>query len=324
MSMSVVKWLNETGKEDTSVVGGKGKALGVLVDTGFNVPRGFAITTHAFFQYLSSNELTEEVEGLLHDIDVDNYVAKGEKLRKLVAKGEIPRAIALEVSDALDKLGVHHVAIRSSAASEDSTQASFAGLHDSFLNEDPQLHIVLDCTKRCWASLFNARALAYRMKRGIPLLEGMAAIVQDMIPAEVSGTVFTAHPDTGNQEVVIIECSWGLGDSVVLGLVTPDLFIMDKKALVIVEKTLGRKRTKVVQGRRGTVQVEVPQSDADMLCLDDHTAQELVETCLRIENVFSQSQDIEWCLHEDEVFVLQSRPLSFSVPTADTQDGGRQ
>jgi len=311
--MSEFMFLGEIDTPDRRELGGKGYSLGVLSRHGFQVPPGFVIPSKSFWGFVKDADAVERVKELISQITEKNIERISHELKAIVLGGQISSEMVSSVCSSLKILHSQYVAVRSSAPSEDNPQASFAGLHDSFLNVPSQVSIVADHVKKCWASLFNVRALAYRIRRSIPLLEGMAVIVQEMIPAAVSGTAFTAHPDTGSQEVLLIECSWGLGTSVVSGLVTPDLYVIEKKTMKLIEKTLGRKKTKTVLGTQGTIQIEASREEIDRVCLEEPTAQLLAGICLRIEELFGCPQDIEWCIQKDDISIVQSRPLPFAT-----------
>jgi len=167
--VSMVKFLNEIDEPKVSELGGKGYSLAVLINNGFNVPKGFVIISDAFFECLRQNNLMEKMEKLSSEINENNFKEKGEEIKNLFARGKIPE-IASEIEKGLNKLNVKYVSIRSSAVSEDSLKASFAGLHDTFLNVKVELNLVLENVKKCWTSLFNERAVVYRIRKEIPHL----------------------------------------------------------------------------------------------------------------------------------------------------------
>lgn len=235
----MVKFLNKIKEPKVPEVGGKGYSLTVLINNGFNVPKGFVIASDAFFEYLKQNNLMEEIEKLASEIDENNFQEKSQEIKNLILSGEIPEEIASEIKENLNMLNVRYVSIRSSAVSEDSLKASFAGLHDTFLNIKTESDLVLENIKKCWASLFNERAVIYRIKKGIPHLEGIAVIIQEMIPAEFSGITFTVHPT--DEKSLLVEASYGIGDMIVSGKVEPDDYRVNKETLKIVEKRIGRK-----------------------------------------------------------------------------------
>lgn len=302
--------LEELREPKVSELGGKGYSLATLLKNGFNVPKGFVVTSQAFFAFLKQNNLLEETIKLASEINRGNFLEKSKEIKDLILKGEIPEKITTEIKNQLAGLNVKAVAIRSSSASEDSLKSSFAGLHDTFLNIKTEPDSVLEAIKKCWASLFNQRAVAYRIRKGIPHLEGMAVIIQGMVPAEVSGVAFTAHPDTKETDKIVIECSWGLGEAIVAGKVTPDRYIVEKKSLRITDRKLGTKKIMVETQEKGTIEVDTPLTKRDTFCLSDTLIENLSKVCLNIEKLFSSPQDIEWCIHKDMIWVLQSRSIT--------------
>lgn len=292
-------------------IGGKAHSLNILLDSGFDVPQGFVITSSVFFNFLEHNDLLHEIQSLALEITQGNFIQRSARLREVLLKGEMTEDVAAEVNKSLDKLGAKYVSIRSSAASEDSSRLSFAGLFDTFLNIKVELPLVLENIKRCWASLFNERAVAYRIRKGIPHLEGMAVIIQEMIPAEVSGVVFTVHPSNSN--VLIIEASYGLGDMTVGGKVIPDDFIIDRKTMGILQKKAGNKGMMSVCQDGETKVIEVQKELAQRQALSDEKVKELAHLCLKVEESFGYPQDIEWCICQDKLWLLQSRSITTSA-----------
>lgn len=308
--MSTVKFLNEIKEPKVSELGGKGYSLAVLINHGFNVPKGFVIVSDVFFEYLKQNNLMESTEKLTSEVDENNFQEKSKKIKKLILNGKVPEKIALEIKTNLAKLDVQYVSIRSSAVSEDSLKASFAGLHDTFLNIKSEPELILENIKKCWASLFNERAVVYRIKKEIPHLEGMAVVIQEMIPAEISGTAFTTHPDTGDKNAIIIESSWGIGESIVSGLVTPDRYIVNKKNLKVIKKIVGRKKITVRTDKGGIARIDTPDDKMNAFSLRDTSIENITKVCLNIEKTFKYPQDIEWCIHKNKIWILQSRAIT--------------
>lgn len=245
-----------------------------------------------FFKFLDDNNLTEKIEKLNSEINENNFKEKGKEIQNLFVRGKIPE-IASEIEKGLNKLNVQYVSIRSSVVSEDSLKASFAGLHDTFLSVKVELNLVLENVKKCWASLFNERAVVYRIRKEIPHLEGMAVVIQDMIPADVSGTIFTVHPDTEEKNSIVIESSCGLGESIVTGLVTPDRYIVEKKVLTVVRRILGRKKITVKADENGITRIDTPNYKMNVFCLDNATINNLAKISLNIENLYKYPQYIE-------------------------------
>ena len=306
--MTMIKFLNKIKDPKVSELGGKGYSLVVLINNGFNVPKGFVITSEVFFKFLEDNNLTERIKELYSEINDNNFQEKSKEIKELIINGKMPEEITQEIKENLNELSVQHVAIRSSAVSEDSLKASFAGLHDTFLNVNSDL--VLENLKKCWASLFNERAVIYRIKKNIPhLVEGMAIIIQEMIPAEVSGITLTIHPS--NEKALLIESSYGLGDLIVSGRIQPDDYIVDRETLVILEIRIGVKKRMDICEEKGTEIVEINKELIEMQVIPDEKIQEIAKICSEIGKIFDHPQDIEWCIYNNKIWLLQSRPITW-------------
>ncbi len=306
--MSMIKFLGEIREPKISELGGKGYSLAVLMNHGFNVPKGFVIISKTFFKFLKENNLMETIEKLTSEINEKNFQEKSGEIRNLISKGKISDEINLEIKQALEKLNAEYVSIRSSAVSEDSLKASFAGLHDTFLNVKAELESILENVKKCWASLFNDRAVMYRIKKKIPHLEGMAVIIQEMIPAEISGITFTKHPT--DEKNLLVEASYGLGDMIVSGKVEPDDYVVDRESFEIKEKKIGKKEKMSIFDDKNIRIIEVDEMQAKSQVLSDSKIKEVAKTCLKIERIFNYPQDIEWCIYDGKIWILQSRAIT--------------
>jgi len=306
----MVKFLNEIKEPKISELGGKGYSLAILTKNGFNVPKGFVIVSTGFFEYLKANNLMNMIKKLTSEIDENNFQEKCKEIKDLILSGEISEEIKSEVKENLEKLNAQYISVRSSAVSEDSFKASFAGLHDTFLNVKADLDTVLENLKKCWASLFNERAIVYRIKKKIPHLEEMAVVIQEMIPAEISGTAFTIHPDTEDKNTIIIESSWGIGESIVSGLVTPDRYIVNKKNFKVIKKIIGRKKITVMTDKNGVTRIDTPDDKMNAFSLNYTLLENITKDCLNIEKLFGYPQDIEWCIQGNRIWVLQSRAIT--------------
>ncbi len=307
----MVKVLSEIKEPSVSDLGGKGYSLAVLINNQFNVPHGFVIISEAFFKFLRDNNLMKKIEKLASEINKNNFQEKGKEIRKLILSGKTPEEIASEIKGNLNKLNVQYVSIRSSAVSEDSLKASFAGLHDTYLNVKTTSDLVFKGVKKCWASLFNERAIVYRIKKEVPHLEGVAVIVQEMIPAEISGITFTVHPT--DEKSLLLEASYGIGDTVVSGRVEPDDYIVNREMLEILGKKIGRK-SKMSRVKKGGIEVvEVKKELANKQALSDEKITEIAQICLKIEKIFNNPQDIEWCILKNKLWILQSRPITGGI-----------
>ena len=309
--MTFIKFLTELKDPKISEVGGKGYSLAVLINNGFNVPQGFVITSDAFFKFLKANNLMERIEKLASEIDENTFLEKSKGIRDLILDGNMPKDIASQIEEPLNKIDAQYVSIRSSAVSEDSLKASFAGLHDTFLNIKSEPDLVLENIKKCWASLFTERAIVYRIRKGIPHLEGMAVVVQEMIPAEVSGITFTVHPT--KEKTLLIEASYGIGDMVVSGKVEPDDYVVDRGILEVLEKKIGDKNIMSIC-RSGQVEIiGVEKELANKQVIHDERIKEVAKICLNIEKLFKYPQDIEWCISNKKIWILQSRAITGEI-----------
>jgi len=286
----MVKFLSEIRNPKVSELGGKGHSLAVLMNNRFNVPKGFVITSEAFFKFLKDNNLMEKTHKLSSNINENNFQEASQEIKKVILNGKMPEEISTQIKDNLNQLNVQYVSIRSSAVNEDSLKASFAGLHDTFLNVKADLGVVLENVKKCWASLFNERAVIYKLKKEIPLLEGIAVIIQAMTPAKISGIAFTVHPT--NDKAMLIELVRGLGDRVVSGEVIPDTVVINRKTLSMIEK----------------------KSKGEKIKIRENILTNLAKICLKVENLFNFPQDIEWCISNNRLWLLQSRAITTPLP----------
>lgn len=289
-------------------IGGKGYSLSVLIKNNLDVPKGFAIISDTFFKFLKRNNLTEKIEKLIFEIKENNFRKKGKEIKNLILNGKMPEEIATEIGENLNRLNVQYVSIRSSAVSEDSLKASFAGLYDTFLNVKTEPDLILENIKKCLASLFNERAIIYRIKKKISHIEGMAIIIQKMIPAEISGITFTFHPT--DEKCLLIEASYGIGDMIVSGKVDPDDYTIDRQSLEMLEKKIGKKyKMSTIESEKIKV-VEVEKELAEKQVLSYDNIKEIARICLNVEKIFNYPQDIEWCIFNNKLWLLQSRAIT--------------
>ena len=288
-------------------LGGKGYSLGVLIKNNFDVPKGFVIISKAFFNFLKYNDLTKKIEKLTSEICKNNFQEKTKEIKNLISEGEVPEDLASEIKNHLNKLNVQYVSVRSSSVSEDSLKASFAGLHNTFLNVKAEPNVILENVKKCWTSLFNERAVIYRIKKEIPYLEGMAVVVQEMMPAQISGITFTVHPT--DEKNLLVETSYGIGDMIVGGKVEPDGYVVNRETLEIAEKKIGQKNKMSIIKREGIEVVDVEKEVAGRQVLFDKKIKEIAKICLKVEKIFNYPQDIEWCVSNNKLWLLQSRVI---------------
>lgn len=343
--MSSIMWFAELGMNDVDQVGGKNASLGEMVSNlagaGVRVPDGFATTADAYRQFLDESGLREQIAELTKDLDVDDVqalAAAGKQIRGLIEAAPFPAALETEIRDAYSRLEAETAAaadaagtgadqpatsfaVRSSATAEDLPDASFAGQQETFLNIRG-IDNVLHAIKLVYASLYNDRAIAYRVHSGYDVEVALSAGVQRMVRSDVgaSGVMFTIDTESGFSDAVFITASYGLGEAVVQGAVNPDEFYVYKPALragrpAILKRGVGEKATKMVYTAdasvgRTTEFVDVEPAERRRLSLTDDDVTELAEHALRIEEHYGRPMDIEWGKDgvDGRIYVLQARP----------------
>ncbi|MFQ5857349.1 MAG: PEP/pyruvate-binding domain-containing protein, partial [Anaerolineae bacterium] len=324
--MRYIKPFLELGPDDVALAGGKAVSLGDLTRAGFPVPPGFCVTTDAYRAFVAANDLRAEIlrlSGAVKADDPESLETASAQIRALFAAGQIPDPLAAEIRRAYLQLinpqsAVRNpqspVAVRSSATAEDLPGASFAGQQETFLNV-LGAEAVLAAVQQCWASLWTARAIGYRLREGIPPEEvALAAVVQQLVPAEMAGILFTANPVTGARDEAVINAAWGLGEAVVGGLVTPDHVVADKATGRIKEKQIADKQVMTVRTATGTAEQPVSEAQRSVPSLSDAQIATLTDLARRIEAHAGQPMDVEWAVCGGELFVLQARPITALPP----------
>ena len=296
------------------VVGGKGASLARLARAGFRVPPGFHVTTSAYLDFIGRGGLREPVLAAMSAVDVSDaatFDAAAARIGELFAGQPVPPPTAAAIAGAYACLGDDvPVAVRSSATVEDLPGMSAAGQHDTYLNVRGEA-AVLDAVKRCWASLWSARAIGYRARRGVePGEVSIAVVVQQLVPAEAAGVMFTIDPVGGAHDKVVISANWGLGESVVAGEVTPDVAVVDRASGTLVSYQAGSKETMTVADGTGTRAAGTPADLRSAAVLSPGQAGELARVGLAIEKLYGEPVDIEWALAAGELSVVQARPIT--------------
>jgi phosphohistidine swiveling domain-containing protein len=300
-------------------VGGKGAALARLANAGLPVPDGFCVTTAAYSAFVEQNGLGPAIRAALESADPGKPASletASRTIEALFRQGRIPPEIAEAIAQAYEQLVQPvAVAVRSSATAEDLPEASFAGQQETYLNIAGQ-DAVLDAVKRCWASLWTARAIGYRARRGIGA-DGLslAVVVQRLVDAEAAGILFTANPVSGRLNEAVINAAWGLGEAVVGGEVTPDSYTIDKETGEVLECEVADKGVMTVRTDGGTETAPVPDDLRRAPVLDDDQAAELVRLGVQIEALYGDPRDIEWALAGGAFTILQARPIT-ALPAA--------
>ncbi|MBC2002446.1 phosphoenolpyruvate synthase [Listeria booriae] len=309
--------IDQTNK---ALVGGKGANLGECAKiSGVQVPTGFCLTTEAYQKSVSENEA---LQALLHQLSAqkitnqDQISKIGQSIRILIEEIEIPREIEVEITDHLAKIGSEQAyAIRSSATAEDLPTASFAGQHDTYLNIIGKTEI-LKHIKKCWASLFTDRAIIYRIQNNFEHTDvQLSVVIQQMVFPSASGILFTADPITGNRKTLSIDASFGLGEALVSGLVSADVYKVQENT--IIEKNIATKKLAIYSIKTGGTETKsLPADQQTNQTITDHQILQLEQLGRSIEAYFGKPQDIEWCLADDQFYIVQSRPITtlFPVP----------
>ena len=326
------------------LVGGKGASLARLAVAGLPVPPGFHITTRAYCRFVRENHIEEAILSAQNDngveapaahddrsLDPASFERASAQIRLLFAQGAMPADLAALIEQAYNELGgdAPPVAVRSSATAEDLPEMSFAGQMETYLNVTGA-DAVLAAVQRCWASLWTARALSYRAQHGIrPQDVSIAVVVQQLVPADAAGILFTANPLTGARDEVMINSAWGLGEAIVGGQVTPDTFIVAKPSGAVISRQISTKEVMTVRVPGGTREEPVLSDRRTQPSLLPAQAAELARLGAAIEQLYGQPMDIEWAASGGRLFILQARPitalpkprpqLEWKLPRADRQ-----
>ncbi len=305
-------------------VGGKNASLGELINAGVNVPPGFAVTTEGYLRFITETGIQDRIIEILGnmktgDIDALN-VASGE-IRQMINTAAFLEEIRTAIGDAYAKLcatcGLEAlpVAVRSSATAEDLPTASFAGQQDTYLWIQQQDQVV-EKVQRCWASLYTPRAIDYRIKNNFSHEKVLISVgVQKMVNSKAAGVMFTLDPTNGDPSKVVIEGSWGLGETVVSGAVNPDKFVVDKIIMETTDRTVSTKHIECIfdLDRNEVVNADVDAERQCTCCLENREVKELVKIAKGIEKHYGCPMDIEWAIDKDfsfpeNVFIVQARP----------------
>jgi pyruvate,water dikinase len=330
----LITWFEDISSADIALAGGKNSSLGEMINTlsnrGIQVPGGFAITSQAYWAFLEHNGLREKISGYLKKLEAGTFTLEqaGRAIRDLFSQAEFPEDLGDAIKEAYQELGLRYeveeasVAVRSSATAEDLPDASFAGQQETFLNVVGEQD-VLDACRDCYASLFTDRAISYREAKGFDHLDVALSIgIQKMVRSDKgsAGVVFTIDPESGYRNVAVINASWGLGEGVVQGLVTPDEYgvfkplLNDNRFTPIITKRIGSKESKMIyandNGGKGTKLVLTRAGERSAVVLEDDEILKLARWACDIENHYKKPMDIEWAKDGEtgQLFILQARP----------------
>jgi pyruvate,water dikinase len=332
MGEKFVAWLSDLSSADIKLVGGKGANLGEMYNSGFPVPQAFVVTTDAFFFFLKTAKLEQPIKDIFHKIDVDStkdLQDKAKEIRELVINAKIPKKLETEILEAYDHFNVNlddihdspgalailrsarepiFVSVRSSATAEDLGEASFAGQQSSYINVkgNPEL---LQKIKECFASIFTARSIYYRKKKGFDELVGIAPVVQKMINSDKSGVMFSKNPVKNNEEI-LIEAVFGQGEGIVSGTIKPDQYTLNRNFEVLEEHVSDKKLAIVRTAAGETKTVTLTPEKSNERVLKTHELKQLAEFAIKLEEHYSKPQDIEFSIENGTIYILQTRPIT--------------
>ena len=342
-----VLWFEQVDKHDVGVVGGKGANLGEMTNAHFPIPYGFITTSHAYFTFVQESNLMPKMREFFSVVNYENpheLQQVSQHVQQLILSAPMPHAVEKTILQYYHQLfakeqeymsgkkrfvhraksalmGLPTVAVRSSATAEDLPGASFAGQQETYLNVKGDTQI-LRKVKECWASLFTERAIYYRNSQGFDHFKvGLAAVVQRMVASEKSGIAFSVDPITGDRQKIVIEAIYGLGEYIVQGKVTPDHYEVDKRSFVITAKEPKRQTVKFVRSGRGNKEVKLSAKEGNHLKLSD---QEIIKVAMSVKDIETHyyfPQDIEWAIEKNNVYIVQSRPITTLTTAQEKMDG---
>jgi len=317
-ALKPIVWFNEVTKNDVAIVGGKGANLGEMTNANIPVPPGFIVTANAYFDFLEKAKIADEIRNLLEPLDPGDskqLQLVAAEVRQVILDAAMPSELAEKIREAYIKMGRGLVAVRSSATAEDLPEASFAGQQSTFLNIQGEDEVVT-AVQECWASLFEARAIFYREEQGFDHFKvGIAVPVQRMVQSEAAGVMFTLEPVTSDTGKIAIEAVFGLGETIVSGDVTPDTYIIDKDGLKIIRKEIAPQEWKLIRnaagkGKEANVKVVLTPEEQARQKVSDADIIALAKIGRQIEDWYKFPQDIEWAKENNQLFIVQTRPVT--------------
>ncbi|HEX6135510.1 MAG TPA: phosphoenolpyruvate synthase [Longimicrobiales bacterium] len=320
---------DELRRDAVAVAGGKGANLGEMAAAGLPVPDGFVVTVGAFREFLTASGVAVRIEAMLDELDVDDTAAlqsTAARIRELVLGTAVPDGVRAAVGAAYRGMGPAadrgepFVAVRSSATVEDSTEFSFAGMFESFLNVRGEDDLIAK-VRECWASAFGARVLYYRAKKRVPGEALIAVVVQRMVNSEKAGVLFTLNPATNDDSVVVIEAAFGLGEVVVAGQVTPDRYEVDKRTARLRTSQIGHKAFLLKRAATGSNErIELDDDAAGAPVLTSEEIASLGRLAARLESHYGVAQDAEWAIEAGSTYLVQTRPVTTApAPPGDAE-----
>jgi pyruvate,water dikinase len=322
----MVSWLTELGKGDGALAGGKGANLGELLRASLPVPPGFVVTTAAYRHFVDANSLQPQIERLAQAAPPEDLTAltgTADAIGALFARAIMPPDVGTAIREAYATFREPSVAVRSSATAEDLPGASFAGQMETYLNVRGA-EALLAAVRRCWASLWTARAISYRAKQGIaPAAVSLAVVVQELLAADAAGVLFTANPVNGRRDQMVIDGCWGLGEALVSGQVTPDHWVVNARSGAVLELHVARKEVMTAQQETGTALLPVPDALREKPVLDGAQVAALTELGRGVAAHYEAPQDIEWALAQGRLYLVQARQITSLFPLPQPEPAAR-
>lgn len=325
----LVVFFKDIDKHDLPIVGGKGANLGEMTQAGFPVPNGFAVTVASYDLFLSDNVLAKKIDDVLQTIDVnqpDQLQAASTKIQRIVNESQVPESVKHATVKAYRRLSGPFkkalVAVRSSATAEDLPGASFAGQQATFLNIKGENNLMV-AVRECWASLFTARAIFYRVQNKIVHDKvKISVIVQKMVQSDVSGVMFTIDPVTNDKDRIIVEAVWGLGEMIVQGSVVPDTYVVQKDTFAILSKEVSDQSIQLVRYGLDNKEIQVPEKLREKPKLTDDEIVKIARLGYNLQKHYYFPQDIEWAKEGKDIFIVQTRPVTTIKEQRVTTDSG--
>lgn len=324
--MQFIKEFKDLSSKDVEIAGGKGASLGEMTQAGIPVPNGYVILSGAFEKFIDEGNLSVTIDAELDKInheDINSIEKASKMIQDTILKTEISPDIINPIKEEFEKLGSKFVAVRSSATSEDSADAAWAGQLDSFLNTTKET--LLENVRKCWASLFTPRAIFYRFEKKLHEEKvSVAVVIQKMINSEESGIAFSVHPVTQDKNQIIIEAGFGLGEAIVSGQITPDAYVIDKQDLHIIDINVNEQGRGLYRLPKGGNEWKELGENGEKQVLSEKEIVELSKLIIKIENHYNFPVDIEWAKEKGKFYIVQSRPIttlrnSLEKNTDDTQ-----
>lgn len=311
--MEFIRNFTKLGKNDVALAGGKGASLGEMMRAGIPVPPGFVILSDSFEKFLEETDLNVEIDSILHSVnhkELHTIESASEKIKALILQAEMPKDIVGEINKFFKQLDVKYVAVRSSATAEDSASAAWAGQLDSFLNTTEKT--LLENVKKCWASLFTPRAIFYRFEKDLHMQKiSVAVVVQKMVESETAGVAFSVHPVTQDENQLVIEAGFGLGEAVVSGQITPDNYVVEKEPRRIIDINISTQTKGLYKSEGGGSEwKKILEPKASSQVLTEKQIMDLSELIILIEKHYKFPCDIEWVFENEKFYIVQSRPIT--------------